>query len=99
MRTLSVAVVLLATLACSTEPPIPPADLVVHHAAVYTVNETQPRVEAVAVRGGRFVVVGSNADAMKLAGPATRVIDAGGKTVLPGRAFAARARTISTISS
>ncbi len=84
MRTLSLAVLLLGTLACSTEIPVPPADLVVHHAVIYTVNDTQPRVEALAVRGGRFVVVGANADAMKLVGSGTRVIDAGGRTVVPG---------------
>jgi hypothetical protein len=85
MRPISFALLLLAaTLACSTDAPIQPADLVVHNAVIYTVNESQPRAEAVAVRGGRFVVVGSNADAMKLIGTGTRVVDAGGKTVVPG---------------
>lgn len=84
MRSISAALFLVTTLACGTGIPVPPADLVVHHAVIYTANEAQPRVEAVAVRGGRFVVVGSNADALELVGSGTKVIDAGGKTILPG---------------
>ena len=61
-----------------------PADLIVHHARVVTVNAKFSVAEAVAVRGGRVVAVGSNADVMPHRGPNTRVIDAGGKTVLPG---------------
>jgi predicted amidohydrolase YtcJ len=60
------------------------ADLIVHHAAVYTVAAAAPRAEAVAVRGDRIVYVGTNAGALARRGPATRVIDAGGRAVLPG---------------
>jgi hypothetical protein len=61
-----------------------PADLIVHNAVIYTVNPAQPRAEAVAVRGGRFVVVGSSADALRLRGTHTRVVDAAGAAVVPG---------------
>ena len=61
-----------------------PADLIVHNAVIHTVNAAQPRAEAVAVRGGRFVVVGSNADALRLRGPRTRVVDAAGGAIVPG---------------
>ncbi len=84
MRTTSLALFLFGTLACSTEIQPPAAELIVHNAVIHTANDAQPRVEAVAVRGGRFVVVGSNAEALKLVGTGTRVIDAGGKTVVPG---------------
>jgi hypothetical protein len=84
MRTPSLVLLLTATLACSTEIQPPAAELIVHNAVIHTANDAQPRVEAVAVRGGRFVVVGSNAEALKLVGTGTRVIDAGGKTVVPG---------------
>ena len=83
MRVL-VACALFALVACQVTEPVPPADLIVHNAVVYTVNDAQPRAEAVAVRGGRFVVVGSNAEALKLRGPNTRVVDGGGRTMLPG---------------
>jgi predicted amidohydrolase YtcJ len=61
-----------------------PADLIVHRAHVVTVNPKFTTAEAVAVRDGRIVAVGSDADVLMLKGPRTRVIDAGGKTVLPG---------------
>jgi predicted amidohydrolase YtcJ len=51
---------------------------------VYTGNKRTPHVEAIAVKAGRFIFVGSNADAKTLQKGATRVIDLGGKTVVPG---------------
>jgi predicted amidohydrolase YtcJ len=61
-----------------------PADLVLKNGVIYTVNERQPRAEAVAIRGDRIIFVGSNADVKKYEGQATRVIDLQGKTVVPG---------------
>jgi predicted amidohydrolase YtcJ len=61
-----------------------PADLVVFNGKVLTVDAKFTTAEAVAVRDGVFIVVGSNADVKKLAGEKTRVIDAHGKSVLPG---------------
>jgi predicted amidohydrolase YtcJ len=61
-----------------------PADLIVLNANVLTVDAKLPAAEALAVRAGRFVAVGSNADVKLLAGPQTRILDLGGKTVLPG---------------
>jgi predicted amidohydrolase YtcJ len=60
------------------------ADLIVHNAVVYTVNPGQPKASAVAVRGDRLAVVGDDAAALTLRGPATRVIDAGGRALVPG---------------
>jgi len=59
-------------------------DLVVLNAKVYTVDAAQPRAQAFAVRGGRFVAVGSSADIRALAGPRTQTFDAQGATVTPG---------------
>lgn len=67
-----------------TQPAAAPADLVVVHARVYTVDETRPEAQAVAIRGDRIVVVGTDAEALALRGPATQVIDAGGRAVIPG---------------
>ena len=64
--------------------PASPADLIVTNAQVYTVNTRQPRAEAVAIRGGTIAAVGSTAEIGALGGDATRVIDAGGRVVLPG---------------
>lgn len=60
------------------------ADLIVHNGKVLTVDAKFATVEAVAVRGGKVVAVGKNADVLKLKGAKTRVIDAGGNTVMPG---------------
>ncbi|MBU6367738.1 MAG: amidohydrolase [Gemmatimonadetes bacterium] len=65
-------------------PAPPPADLIVTNARVYTADDARPRVEAFAVRDGRFVFAGSALEAAALRGPATRVVDAGGETVIPG---------------
>jgi predicted amidohydrolase YtcJ len=54
------------------------------NANIYTMNERQPRAEAIAVQGTRIVFVGSNADAKKYEGTETRVVDLAGKTVVPG---------------
>src|ERR687886_1984103 len=62
----------------------PPADLVVTNARIYTVDDTRPLVEALAVRGGRVIFAGSKRGAMTLAGRATRVLDLAGRTVIPG---------------
>ncbi|MEO8520231.1 MAG: amidohydrolase family protein, partial [Acidobacteriota bacterium] len=61
-----------------------PADLVLLHGRVITVDEGFTTAAALAVREGRFVAVGSEADIRPLIGPATRVIDAAGRTVMPG---------------
>ena len=61
-----------------------PADLIVTGATIHSVDDANASPEAFAVRGGRFVLVGSTAAVMKLRGPATRVLELSGKTVLPG---------------
>ena len=62
----------------------PAADLIVTNARVYTADKQQLRAEAVAVLGERIVAVGSASAMDAWRGPGTRVIDAGGKLVLPG---------------
>ena len=60
------------------------ADLVVLGAKVITMDAGRPRAEAVAVAGGKIVAVGSDAAVRRLVGPQTRVIEAAGRTLLPG---------------
>ena len=62
----------------------PEPDLVVVNAKVYTMDTRQPRAEAFAVKDGRFLAVGSNADVRNLAGQATQTFDAQGMTITPG---------------
>ncbi|MBS0206709.1 MAG: amidohydrolase [Planctomycetes bacterium] len=61
-----------------------PPDLIVHHGKFATVNNMFSIVEAMAVRGDRIQAVGTNGDILKLSGPATKLIDLRGQTVIPG---------------
>ena len=60
------------------------ADMIVTNARVLTMDAAQPLAEAVAIAAGRIVAVGLRADVEALAGPRCRVIDAGGRSLLPG---------------
>ncbi|MBA3256410.1 MAG: amidohydrolase family protein, partial [Pyrinomonadaceae bacterium] len=60
------------------------ADVVFKNGNVYTVNSSQPKAEAVAVKADRIVFVGSNIEAQRYVGKSTRVVDLQGKTVVPG---------------
>ena len=61
-----------------------PADLIIRDAHIVTVDSKFSVAQAAAIRDGRFVAVGSDAEVMRSRGPNTRVIDLRGKTVLPG---------------
>jgi predicted amidohydrolase YtcJ len=61
-----------------------PADLVLLHAAVYTVDPRRPRARALAVRGDRIEAVGSDKRIEAFIGPGTRVLDLRGRFVMPG---------------
>ena len=74
--------VLAATAATSAR--AQPADRIWSGGTVLTMNDGAMRAEAVAEQGGRIVAVGSLAEVMKTRGPNTRVIDLGGRTLLPG---------------
>ena len=80
-----VTTILFAMLATANaqKPSLAP-DLIIVNAAVHTMDDAQPKAEAVAVSGNRIAAVGSSADLRALAGPKTRIVDAGGKSVLPG---------------
>ena len=60
------------------------ADHVIRNANVITIDPLTPRAQAVAVKDGRFLAVGSNDDIADLTGPNTQVEDLHGSTVLPG---------------
>jgi predicted amidohydrolase YtcJ len=65
-------------------PPLQAADLIVHHAVIYTVNPQAPKATALAVRGDKIVTIGTDAEVLNLRGPRTRLLDAGGRTLVPG---------------
>jgi predicted amidohydrolase YtcJ len=60
------------------------ADLIVRNARIWTGDAAQPRAQALAVRGERLIVVGTNAQVDAHRSARTRVIDAGGRFITPG---------------
>jgi predicted amidohydrolase YtcJ len=61
-----------------------PADTVLINARIYTVNSKEPWAQAMAVRDGKIIAVGSDKAIAAYQVPSTRVIDAGERMVLPG---------------
>src|SRR6188474_454781 len=62
----------------------PAPDVILSNGKIITVDERFSIAQAIAVRGDRIVAVGSDAEVLKLAGPATRRIDLRGRSVTPG---------------
>ena len=83
MRTHLLAAIACLTIACASnvDPATVrvPADLVFLSGAAYTVDPQRPWAEAVAVRGGRIAVVGSNSEVRPYAGNDTRIVDLDGR--------------------
>ncbi|ANT53341.1 amidohydrolase [Mesorhizobium amorphae] len=62
----------------------PSADLIVENASILTMDPDTPRAEAIAIKGGDIIAIADRASVLDYKGPGTRVIDAGGGSVLPG---------------
>jgi predicted amidohydrolase YtcJ len=76
---LATMLVLLASTALAAEP-----DLILHNAKIITVDEKFSIAQAMAVKDGRIIAVGTDAEILPNRGAATTVLDLQGKTVLPG---------------
>jgi predicted amidohydrolase YtcJ len=59
-------------------------ETVILNGRLITFDPDRPRAEALAISGGTIAAVGSTAEIRALSGPGTRVVDAGGATVMPG---------------
>lgn len=70
-------------LACWSPMALATPDLVLLNANVYTVDDARSRASAVAISGGRISFVGDDAGARALVGEGTRVVDLGGRMLLP----------------
>ena len=60
------------------------ADVIYHGGNIITINETQPRAEAVAVKDGKILAIGTGDEILTIKGEETSLIDLGGRTMLPG---------------
>ena len=76
----------IACVGACTESPSPHqiADVIYSGGEIITINDAQPIAEAIAIRDGKIVAVGSKADVDKHKGVSTETIDLDGKTLLPG---------------
>ncbi|MEO8780279.1 MAG: amidohydrolase [Rhodanobacter sp.] len=91
IRPLLAAVVLVSATAFAADtpingfpPPLLPADLVLHDAVITTLDPLQPQVQALAVRGGKILALGSDVAIAHYIGAQTKVLDLHGAFVTPG---------------
>jgi predicted amidohydrolase YtcJ len=83
MRVVLLGIVLLPGF-LSAQTAVRPADLVLRHGVVLTVDASDTVAEGLAVRDGRVIAVGTDESVGRLVGAGTRVIDLAGHTVTPG---------------
>lgn len=84
VRSCRAVVAAIALLALASATAAEPADRIIRGGSIVTVDPARPAAEAVAIRGGTIVAVGTEADVMTLKGPATQVTDLAGRTLVPG---------------
>jgi hypothetical protein len=64
--------------------PAEPADRVYKNGVLFTADSRQPAAEAIAIRAGKIVYVGTNAGLAEWTGPSTKTVDLNGRFVMPG---------------
>jgi predicted amidohydrolase YtcJ len=77
------ALTCFAVAGCSKKPTAV-ADLVIRHVNIHTMDDKNPRATALAVQGDKILWLGDDKDAGQYIGERTRVVDAGGRLLLPG---------------
>jgi predicted amidohydrolase YtcJ len=76
----SILITLLFSAGCLGQP----ADLVLRHGKIVTLDKPTPQVQALAARDGRIIALGTDRDIEKQIGKSTQVIDLKGKLAIPG---------------
>lgn len=82
--TFTIAFVGLELLASLADEAQEPPDLIVHNAKIVTMDSGNPQASAVSVRDGIFTAIGDDEEILALRGKATTIIDAGGRSLIPG---------------
>ena len=82
--TLSLILILLCLPIASLATPPEEKIVVFKNGNIYTVNDKQPKAEAIAVKGDRIIYVGTNKGVQSYEKKASRVVDLKGSTVVPG---------------
>ena len=84
MRKLVCLVVTCLAVAGCSKKPTAVADLVIRHVNIHTMDDKNPRATALAVQGDKILWLGDDKDAGQYIGEKTRVVNAGGRLLLPG---------------
>jgi predicted amidohydrolase YtcJ len=91
VRPILTAIVLFAAVLAGVSPlfaqqsaRLAPADILIMHAKVFTLDPQKPWAQAIAIRKGKITAVGRDEEVERYRGMGTKWIDAGGKLVLPG---------------
>ncbi len=84
IRTLFMLLFLVLSHCSSAPPDVLAPDMILHNGKIVTVDGDFSIAEAVAIKDGHFIAVGSNGEILSLAGAVTETFDLEGKTVLPG---------------
>jgi predicted amidohydrolase YtcJ len=84
MKIITLVLIIAALFGAPVRAKTETADVVFKNGNIYTVNERQPRAEAIAVKGGKIIFVGSNKAVAAYEGKNTSVVDLKGNTVVPG---------------
>ena len=84
MRSIAALLALAAALVAGPAAQPQPADTILSNGKIVTVDDRFTIASAVALRGDRIVAVGTGREIGAMAGPQTRRIDLGGRTVIPG---------------
>ena len=83
-RRISLTLLAFLSSAASAQAPARTADTVVLHARIYTVDSKHPWAEALAIRDGKIIAVGTDREILPHRGASTKVVDANWHLVLPG---------------
>ncbi len=83
-RLLILTVLLMAIFTPAVLSQKPKADLIVRNAVVYTMDSARSWAQSIAVKDGRLVFIGNDGEIKRWIGNKTKVVDAGGRLILPG---------------
>jgi predicted amidohydrolase YtcJ len=82
---ITAAIAATAILFSSDDPPVVGnADTIYHGGPIITIDDANPRAEAVAIKDGKIIAVGKKDEVLKTKGDVTKLVDLAGKTMLPG---------------
>lgn len=88
ITSLTLALLMSPAVAATTEPAVLRqalvAETIFHNGPVITIDDADPTAEAVAVRDGKIIAVGTSGEVMKMKGGSTKMIDLKGQALLPG---------------